>query len=69
MVTCLDDLFNAPKGPDGEFPRFSEYYEEMCESCKDRYNAIQERKNARRRLGTAKRGVETVGKRLIAVKA
>jgi hypothetical protein len=39
-------------------------YDDMCEACKSRERAIRERRDARKRLGAAKRSVEAVGKRL-----
>lgn len=62
---CIDQLFSAPKGPDGEFPRFSEFYDPMCQRCKDRLKTLNERKDARARLGSAKRTLLCVGKRLL----
>lgn len=61
---CLDDFFAAPKGPDGEFPRYREFHDRMCDNCKRRLQALDDRRQARIRLGAAKRAVEAVGKRL-----
>lgn len=63
-VECLDTFFAAPKGPDGEFPRYQEFHDAMCDNCKARLDALNLRRDARRRLGIAKRSVEAVGKRL-----
>ncbi len=63
-VECLDEFFGAPKGPDGEFPRYQEFHDRMCDACKARLDAINLRHAARVHLGAAKRSVEAVGKRL-----
>lgn len=39
-------------------------YDDMCDECKTRLQAFLDRREARKRLGAAKRAVETVGKRL-----
>jgi len=44
-------------------------FEDMCASCMVRYQAIMQRKEARKRLGAAKRSIEVVGKRLITPEA
>lgn len=62
--SCLDNYFHAPKGPDAEFPRAQEFYEKMCAPCKVKLRAVENRKDAKRRLGAAKRSVESVGKRI-----
>lgn len=63
VSSCLDEFFQAPKGPDGEFPRFQEFYDRMCDACKKRLQAINDRREARKILGAAKRAVEAIGKR------
>jgi hypothetical protein len=64
--SCLGNLFACPQGPDGEMPRWREFYEKMCDNCKSRLEMIDERRAARITLGSAKRAVEVVGKRLTA---
>jgi hypothetical protein len=61
--SCLDDFFAAPKGPDGEFPRYKEFYDQMCDICKAKLAAIDDRREWRKQLGAAKRVVENIGKR------
>jgi len=61
---CLSEFFSAPKGPDGEFPRYREFHDMMCDACKARLDAINLRRAARIHLGAAKRSVEAIGKRL-----
>jgi hypothetical protein len=61
--SCLDDFFGAPKGPDGEFPRYREFYDKMCEPCKVKLAAVEARKEAKRRFGAAKRAEAAIGKR------
>lgn len=39
-------------------------YDEMCDACKVRSEAVQARKEARSRLGAAKRSIGAIGKRL-----
>jgi hypothetical protein len=65
--SCLDEFFSAPKGPDGEFPRYQEFHGRMCDACKNRLDAINLRSNARKVLGACKRSVEAIGKRSKAV--
>jgi hypothetical protein len=38
-------------------------YDDMCDGCKVRLKAFEDRREARRRLGSAKRAVEAIGKR------
>lgn len=54
--SCLDGYFEALK--DGALPDS----DELCDKCKIRLKAIGDRRDARRRLGAAKRAVEAVGK-------
>jgi hypothetical protein len=61
---CLSEFFAAPKGPGGEFPRYKEFHDLMCDGCKARLDAINLRSAARVHLGAAKRRVEAIGKRL-----
>ena len=58
---CLSEYFALPRMDDGDFEGF-------CEYCQIAYDAVQERKRARQRLGAAKRAVGAVGKRLNAEK-
>lgn len=44
-------------------------YEDMCDECKTRLHAFKDRRDARKRLGAAKRAVENAGKRLMAATA
>jgi hypothetical protein len=37
--------------------------EDMCDACKTRLGAFEHRRDARKRLGAAKRAVEAIGKR------
>jgi hypothetical protein len=62
--SCLDEFFSAPKGPDGEFPRDQEFFDEMCEHCKTKLRAIDERRHWKIKLGAVKRNIERVGKKL-----
>lgn len=39
-------------------------FDEMCAQCKTAWHAITDRREARKRLGAAKRSVEAIGKRL-----
>lgn len=64
IKTCLDEFFHAPKGPDGEFPRYREFHEKMCSGCKTRLDLINLRSAARVHLGACKRSVVAIGKRL-----
>jgi hypothetical protein len=57
--SCLDDLFEIMK----EGAEEDSDYEEMCPACKIRFHALQKRRAARKRLGAAKRAVESIGKR------
>jgi len=66
---CLSEFFGAPKGPDGEFPRYFEFHDAMCDACKARLDAINLRHAARVHLGAAKRSVEAIGKRLMKAQA
>jgi hypothetical protein len=61
---CIDRLFSAPRGPDGEFPRHTEFFDAMCPRCKARIVMIDTRKQERIKFGAAKRAVLAVGKRL-----
>jgi hypothetical protein len=63
VPSCLDNFFGAPKGPDGEFPRWQEFYDKMCGPCKVKLAAVEARKDAKRRFGAAKRAVDAIGKR------
>jgi hypothetical protein len=38
--------------------------EDMCENCQTRLRAFKDRREARKRLGSVKRSIETIGKRL-----
>jgi hypothetical protein len=62
--TCLDELFGAPKGPDGEFPRHEEFFDECCDPCKEKLGALKLRAHAGMRIGAAKRSIGAIGKRL-----
>jgi hypothetical protein len=57
----------------GPAPNYREYpeiaYEDMCDGCKVRLKAFEDRREARKRLGAAKRAVEAIGKREIAAAA
>lgn len=65
-LSCLGELFACPQGPNGEMPRWREFYDKMCDACKSRLSMIEERREARVSLGAAKRAVQVVGKRLAA---
>lgn len=66
--SCLDDLFERhdPEMESRECFEESqaELRETMCDGCKERLAAVEARKDARKRLGAAKRSVEAVGKRM-----
>ena len=62
---CVDRLFGCPRGPDDERPRWQEFFDAMCPRCKARLATLDQRKEARAKLGAAKRTVLTVGKRLL----
>ena len=66
---CIDRLFSAPRGPDGEFPRHAEFFDSMCPRCKARIVMIDTRKQERIKFGAAKRAVLAVGKRLNSAEA
>jgi hypothetical protein len=64
---CLDqhfaiEVYDGGHGNPKERPSLAE--EDMCDNCRTRLQALNERKDARKRLGAAKRSVEAVGKRL-----
>jgi hypothetical protein len=54
---CLGKFFSAPKGPDGEFPRYREFYTAMCERCKDRLRLLDRKRDAKRQLGAHRRAI------------
>lgn len=60
-------VVNAGHGNPKEEPGMA--YEDMCDACKTRLQAFNDRRQARKVLGAAKRAVEAVGKRLKAVTA
>lgn len=64
--TCLRDLFNAPRGPEGDIDRnlLSELRADLCCKCAEAYEYVQCRKRARVRVGAVKRSVEAAGKRI-----
>ena len=66
--TCLYYLWHLPVGPEGEtHPQLvKEAHAAMCSPCSEAYEYVQTRKKVRQQVGAAKRGVEAVGKRLIA---
>lgn len=65
---CISQLFSLK--PSGSYDREAylemayDLEEAMCERCKESLQAVRERKALRKRLGAAKRSVETVGKKL-----
>lgn len=64
---CLDKHFRVEtveEGPGRIVERPELAAEDMCESCQKRLQFLDERRDARRRLGAAKRSVEVVGRRL-----
>lgn len=71
IVACLNQLFSVTHEADGYggdlYQGKSEEVEsEMCERCLESLKAVRDRKEARKRLGAAKRAVEAIGKRLSA---
>lgn len=65
---CISRLFSL-KPEDGRnreayLEASDEIEEEMCDRCKVSLQAVRDRKDARKRLGAAKRSVEAMGKRL-----
>ena len=68
---CLSEYFALPRIEDehGNLHMDDGDFEGFCEYCQIAYDAVQERKRARLRLGAAKRAVGAVGKRLNAEKA
>lgn len=67
---CIVTLFNIKR--DGETEEsyqesIAEADDNLCDRCRESLNAVEDRKEFRRRLGAAKRAVEAVGKRLKAV--
>jgi hypothetical protein len=67
---CLTEYFTLPRLEDdhGNLHLDDGDFEGFCEYCQIAYDAVQERKRARPRLGAAKRAVGAVGKRLNAEK-
>jgi hypothetical protein len=67
---CLSEYFALPRIEDdhGNLHVDDGDFEGLCEYCQIAYDAVQERKRARPRLGAAKRAVGAVGKRLNAEK-
>jgi len=65
---CLSEYFALPRIEDehGNLHMDDGDFEGFCEYCQIAYDAVQERKRARPRLGAAKRAVGAVGKRLCA---
>lgn len=66
--SCLDGLFERHdpemESLEAHEEAHAELRETMCDGCRERLSAIKDRKDARKRLGAAKRSVEAVGKRL-----
>jgi hypothetical protein len=66
--SCLTEYFALPTEYDSQTGRLIgpllDGFEGFCEGCQIAYNAVQKRKQARARLGAAKRAVGAVGKRL-----
>lgn len=60
--TCLKQFYTTHVEGYETFPDMEE--EEMCEACKSKHALVMERKDARKRLGAAKRSVQAMGKRL-----
>lgn len=64
---CIVRLFNV-KREDSHEEAYQEYIaeikDEMCEQCHISLKAVEDRKEARKRLAAAKRSVTAVGKRL-----
>jgi len=66
--SCMDKHFRIETyqaGDDRPTERPELAAEDMCENCQKRLQAINDRKDARKRLGAIKRSIEVVGKRLI----
>jgi hypothetical protein len=64
---CLDEYFRVETyqaGDDRPTERRAIAIDEVCPNCQERLRTINDRKDARKRLGAAKRAVEAVGKRL-----
>lgn len=65
---CISRLFSLKQEDERNREAYleasDEIEEEMCDRCKVSLQAVRDRKTARVRLGTAKRSVEAVGKRL-----
>ena len=57
---CVDALREIDQG----YPGWNDQYEDMCQPCKDRWQAYQDRKDIRKKLNSAKRAVLSVGKTL-----
>ena len=66
LQPCLSEYFALPRIEDehGNLHMDDGDFEGFCEYCQIAYDAVQERKRARPRLGAAKRAVGAVGKRL-----
>lgn len=60
-------IVDAGHGNAAEKPSLA--YDAMCDECKTRLQAFEDRREARKRLGAVKRAVEAAGKRLMAVTA
>jgi hypothetical protein len=64
---CISRLFSLKPTPGEDYDYYLEEAEEieseMCERCVESLKAVRERKEARKRLGAAKRAVEAIGKR------
>jgi hypothetical protein len=61
---CLSEYWHGITGPDGFVARPQIKFDDMCENCKKREQAYHDRKEARKRLGAAKRSIAAIGKRL-----
>lgn len=65
VPSCMSRHWEIDITKYGERPMLA--FEDMCEPCQVRLQAYEARKEAKKRLGAAKRSVEAVGKRLIKV--
>lgn len=71
--TCLKNLWEMVPERNGEgncsHEDFAEAVAELCTACAEARRLIDERRDARKRLGAAKRSVEAIGKRVAQWKA
>ena len=64
--SCLSAYFSNLKesGQNDTDQEALDEWETMCDACKKRHGAFLNRRDARMKLGAAKRAVESVGRRL-----